>query len=297
MKKLDEKGNVAIILCFAMVMLLGFTAFALDIGLVYAEKAKLSNALDAAALAAVLELPQSSEKARDCAEEYLEKNNVDASLAVITISNDNKSIKISADKTVKHLFAPIIGIQSSDVEVSSKAVVVPAKTVTSGVRPFAVQMFDFSYGDLVTLKEGAGDGYNGNYGAVALGGRGSSIFKINALEGYDGTISVGDYIYTEPGNMAGAASSIKNYINSEDSSFDNFPRDSIRLWIIPLVDSLDVNGRGQIKVVGFGAFYVEDVNKKSGKIEINGRFIRFVANAAADEALEDTGLYGAKLSR
>lgn len=297
MKKLDDKGNVSIIFCLVITGLLGFTAYVADIGMVYAEKIKLSNALDSAALAAVLELPNNDAKAVAVAQDYLQKNGVDSSDTSITISDDHKSIKIDGDKNVRHLFAPIMGINSSNVNSKATAVVGPAKSISSGIRPFAVQVYDFSFGTEVTLKEDAGSGYSGNYGTVALGGRGSSVFESNSLYGYSGTITVGDYIDTETGNMAGAANSIKNYINGENSAFDKFPRDSIRLWTLPLVDTFQVNGRGQIQVVGFGEFYVESVSQKSGKIEVMGRFVKYVTNAQIDMALDDTGTYGAKLEK
>lgn len=297
MKKLDNKGNAMIILCLLITILLGFAAYVIDIGLIYAEKIKLSNAIDSASLAAVLELPNDDIKAKAVAIDYLQKNNVDPNQTIIVISEDHKSIQIEGVKSVNHLFAPIIGISSSNVNAKTKAVVAPAKSVKAGVRPFAIEAYNFSYGDLVTLKEGAGDGYHGNYGAVAIGGSGANVFRGNALYGYSGTISVGDYIDTEPGNIEGACNDIKNYINSEHSSFDNFPRDSIRLWTIPLVDSLVVNGQKSVLVVGFAAFYVEDVTKNSGKIEIQGRFIKFVSNSEIDMNLNDTGAYGAKLSK
>jgi len=297
MRKLDNKGNAAILLCLVVTALFGFTAFAVDIGLVYVEKTKLTQAMDAAALAGVLELPNDETLAKTVAAEYLQRNAVSPEGITITTSLDKRSIQIEGIKNIKHLFAPIIGIKSSNIKGLAQAVIGPAKSVTGGIRPFAVQIFDFAYGDLVTLKEDAGDGSTGNYGAIALGGRGSSIFKINALYGYAGTLSVGDYIDTEPGNMAGAANAIKNYINAEVSTYDNFPRDSIRVWTIPLVDTFQVNGRGEIKVVGFAAFYLEQIQGQSGQIEIQGRFVRFVANAEVDLNLTDTGLYGAKLSK
>ena len=49
MKKLDDKGNVAIILCLLITVLFAFTAYVVDVGMVYKEKIKLSNAIDAAA--------------------------------------------------------------------------------------------------------------------------------------------------------------------------------------------------------------------------------------------------------
>lgn len=297
MKKLKEKGNVSIILAILITGLLGFTSYVVDIGLVYAEKIKLSNAIDSAALAAVQELPGSDAFARAVAIDYLEKNNVLQSEVVITIASDHKSIQIDGVKNVKHLFAQIIGINSNNVKASTKAIVAPIKSVSSGIRPFAVEVFPFSYGGTVTLKEGGGAGYHGNYGAVALGGTGANVFKNNAIYGYNGTITVGDYIDTETGNMAGATNAIINYINSEQSTFNNFPRDSIRLWTIPLVNTLEVNGRGQVLVEGFGQFYVESAGNNSGKMEIVGRFIKYVRNGTVDTTLNDTGAYGSKLSK
>ena len=41
MKKLDNKGNVAIILCLVITVLLGFTAYVIDVGMIYVEKDKI----------------------------------------------------------------------------------------------------------------------------------------------------------------------------------------------------------------------------------------------------------------
>ena len=297
MKKLDNKGSAAILLSIVMVVLLGFTALVVDIGMVYAERTKLSNALDSAVLAATLELPNHPENAKATALEYLEKNNVDTTDTEVIIGEDHRSIEITGIKEVKHFFAPVLGILSSDTGAVTKAVIGPASSVDQGVRPFAVEKFPFQYGDTVVLKAGAKDGYHGNYGAVALGGTGASIFRDNALYGHRGTISVGDYIDTEPGNMAGATSAIRNYINAENSNFENFSRDSKRLWTIPLVDEVEPEGRDELLVVGFGQFYVEDVANAGGHTEITGRFVEFVTSATIDQDLENTGTYGAKLTR
>ncbi|SHI95930.1 Putative Flp pilus-assembly TadE/G-like [Clostridium cavendishii DSM 21758] len=297
MRKLDNKGNISIILCLLVTALFGFTAYVIDIGMLYVEKIKLSNAIDSAALAAALELPNDYIKSKSIAIEYLSKNNVDPNKAKVIISSDYKSIQISAVKNVNHIFASMIGIGNSEVNAKTKAIVAPIKSIKGGIRPLAVENYNFSYGDLVTLKEGAGDGYHGNYGVVALGGSGANVFRGNALYGYSGTISVGDYIDTEPGNIAGVCNDIKNFINSENSTFNNFPRSSIRLWTIPLVDSLVLDGKKSVLVVGFAEFYVENVNNRAGNIEINGRFIKYVLNSEVDENLSDTGAYGAKLSK
>lgn len=297
MRRLDNKGNVAIILCLLMIGLLGFTAFVVDIGIVYVERIRLTNAIDAAVLAAALELPKGEQSAKKVAEEYLQKNNVDTTQATVTIGADNKSIQIAAHKNVKHFFAQMIGINSSNVQETTKAIIGPGKLVNDGIRPLAVEAYDFPYGELVALKQGAGGGDNGNYGAVALGGQGANVFRINSLYGYSEKISVGDYINTETGNIASVCNDIQDYINSEQSTFDNFSRSSIRLWTIPLVNTLDVNGTKSVQVVGFAKFYVENVTGQSGKIEVSGRFIKYVSNSPIDNSLNDTGFYGVKLSK
>jgi hypothetical protein len=295
MKISNEKGNAAIILCLVVTALFGFMAYVADIGIVYIEKTRLSDAIDASILAASMELPDNKENAKQTAIEYLEKNNVDPNKAAITISPDGKRIQIDGTSYVKHLFAPMVGISGSNVKASATAILAPIKSVTGGVRPFAVESYNFCYGDLVTLKNGAGNGYNGNYGVVDLGGGGASTYKANALYGYNGTISVGNYIDTEPGDMSGATNEIIKYINTESSTFDNFPRNSIRLWILPIVDSLEVNGSSQVHIIGLGEFYVEGVGNNSGKMEIRGRFLRYVTKGETDMTIDDTGAYGVKL--
>jgi len=284
-------------MCVLMIGICGIAAFALDIGMIYTERSKLHNAIDAAALAAILELPSNEGKAISLAKGYLDKNGIDPIDTQISIGNNGKSISIEATNMVNHLFAPVIGINSSQINGTTKAIIGPIASTGKGIRPFAVEVFEFSYGDIVTLKQGAGDSYNGNFGVVALGGTGSSIYRSNALYGYKGSLKVGDFIKTETGNMAGATNEIKNYINSEVSTFKEFKRDSIRIWTLPLVNTLELNGRGEVQVMGFGQFYVESVDNKSGKIEITGRFVRYVTTGTIDVTLKDTGSYGAKLSR
>lgn len=297
MEKLKEReGSTAIIFCIAAAALFGFMALVIDIGLTYTEKTRLANAVDSAALAASLELPNNPDGARNVAKEYLQNNNVNPDNAVIGISSDNKSIQIDNYTSINHLFAPLIGINSSTVNGSATAQLSPIKSVTGGIRPFAVVIYDFVYGQKVTLKTGAGDSYEGNYGAVALGGTGSVVFRQNAIYGYSGTLTIGDYIDTEPGNMAGATNAIRDYINSENDSFENYSRNSIRLWTIPLIDALDGDGRMQVQIKGFAEFYVEAVSDVEGKTEITGRFVKYVTNGEIDEnSVIDTGLYATKL--
>ena len=169
----NEDGSVTIIMAVAMMMFMAIMAYVIDIGMVYAEGIKLSNALDAAALAAAMELPGDSVEALAVANEYLIENGIDLSQVTVEIGDEQKSIEISGKKEVNHYFAKVFGIDSTPINKKSKVALGAVKSVKGGIRPFAVEESDFQYGDLVTLKAGAGDGETGNYGALALGGSGA----------------------------------------------------------------------------------------------------------------------------
>ncbi len=115
------------------------------------------------------------------------------------------------------------------------------------------------------------------------------------MYGYDVELNVGDFVFTEPGNMAGMVNSLSYYINSIDESFEDFARDSDRVWTIPVFETMEVNGRTAIQIVGFAQFFVESAFKVRGKAEIHGRFIEYVTNGDIDPTLESTGVYGMKL--
>lgn len=293
----NEKGNISILVMVMMVVLLGSAGAAIDVGRAIIERTELSNALDYAALAGAQELPVDTTKAVQVAEDYLRQNGINPAAVDIVVSQDGKSIALNGNSDVAYTFLKVLGIDETTVKANSKVILGAAQSVKGGLRPFAVEDFPYQYGALVTLKQGAGDGYHGNYGVVALGGSGSSIYEYNAFYGYDGEIAIGDEISTEPGNMANVSNQLQTYINGIPHTFDSHPRDSERLWTVPLVDTLIVSGRNTVTVTGFAQVFVENIGKKAGKIEIQARFVRFVVNGDIDVSLVDRGTYGVKLVR
>lgn len=112
------------------------------------------------------------------------------------------------------------------------------------------------------LKEGGGDGTNGNYGGLELCGSGASTYLSNIINAYDGPLSVGDYVSTEPGNMSGPTSQGINTLIRECNhvpkcTYDNYEPDCPRIITVVVVDSLAVNGRKDVKTVGFATFSKE----------------------------------------
>lgn len=291
----DEKGSVTVLVSLLVVALMGMLALVTDVGVVYAEKAKLSKAIDAAILAGGQELPGSISAARTVMETYLVANGVDINDVTITIAGDGKSASIVATKQVDHYFAKVLGFNQTGINETSKIELGNAASAVGGIRPFGVTKYDFQYGDQVVLKTNGGDGYHGNFGGLALGGSGACNLIGNALYGYESEIKVGDYIDTEPGNMASMINPIKNYIGQFNETFETFDRNSGRVWTVLVVDSMEVNGRSAVEVVGFAQFFVEEIKKKSGKAQITGRFVRYVTNGDIDHSLDDTGVYAMRL--
>ncbi len=65
---------------------------------------------------------------------------------------------------------------------------------------------------------------------------------------------------------------------------------------VPILDDMDVAGREEVVVVGFAAFFIEDIEKKAGQAEVTGRFVQYTTNGELDEDAPDLGLYAMKLN-
>lgn len=116
----DQHGAAAVLVALLMVPMLGFTAITVDIGKVYAERSRLQIAADAAALAV----------AQDCARgacgdmlatasSMVSANDGGASSAQPVLSNSPLSVTVTGDKPTTHWFAPVLGIDATNVQASA----------------------------------------------------------------------------------------------------------------------------------------------------------------------------------
>lgn len=115
-----EDGAVAIIAGISITFLLLMSAFVLDLGYVYVEKSRLQNALDAAALAAAQELPD-TEAARVAAAEYMEKNGYRADDIEITFTESDNVITVEGVKKIEYNIAKIVGFDYTTIKHYAKA--------------------------------------------------------------------------------------------------------------------------------------------------------------------------------
>lgn len=289
----NEKGAVAVLATLAMVAMLGLTALVVDIGLLHLNKAQLSNMVDSAALAGVRDLPVSPYQAFATSKAFAGFNGKEDDTITTYIGSGNTTLRVEASRTVPMLFAKVLGFSESVVTATATAAISTVSSV-SGVVPLGVEQEKFTYGVTYSLKKGGGDGYTGNYGALALGGTGADNYSYNIENNYTGpALKVGDIVITETGNMVGPTDhGVKKRIDKDPyATFDSVAKGSPRLIIVPIVDSLDQTGRSPIKVVGFAAFFLE--GSQSGIVK--GRFIRTFTNESTPGPAQDFGLYNVRL--
>jgi Flp pilus assembly protein TadG len=115
-----ERGAAAVTLALLLIPLLGFAAIAVDVGALYAERARLQVAADAAAIAV----------AQDCsrgncgdmlatAQSLITANDGDGTAAHPELSNDPLSVTVTGSTPKEHWFAPVLGYDSTAVEATA----------------------------------------------------------------------------------------------------------------------------------------------------------------------------------
>lgn len=293
----SQKGTSIVLFALVFTVLAGCAALVFDIGIVVIEKAKTQNACDAAALAGINELGSNPDNALSVAQTYLTANGIQLSEATVSISGDNKSITVTSTRNVNYVFAKILGFNNQNVIATSVAKIAPISGVLTGVRPFGIADQTLVYGQQYILKNGAGNGNNGNYGLLALCGNGANAVSNNILNGYNGSLNVGDSIDTEPGNETDpVTSSVQALINQDPSStFNNFQPNSPRIITVIIVDTLNVNGRKPVTIRGFTSFFLENIDNSGGHAQVTGRFIKRFIDGITSDTQTNYGLVSGKL--
>ena len=282
----NEKGAIFVWLIVNIVLLMGILAFVADVGLIYFTRQKMVNAVDTAALAGARFLNEDANKAKAEAAKIAEQNGLLSS--EVTVNYDPlfpNHISVDAQRVVKLIFAPLLGFNEKLITAHARAAIENITSVKGAV-PFGVaDNNDFQYNQLYKLKVGPGESEGGNFGCLALGGKGADVYRNNIKYGYDGTVSLDQIIQTQPGNMAGPTQDGVTYRLGQCKDgcvFDNFKPGCPRFIIAPVVEAEDVlKGRSEVQVIGFAAFFLEGTEtigegKKAGHYVV-GRFIKWVA--------------------
>lgn len=131
-----ERGAVSVITALLMVVLLGFTALVVDVGMAYAEKAQLQNGADAAALAVAQECarnlastscstvsPLAGDFANENANDHLsnvQSTVLDKAAGTVTVTTGAQEAGGEPNR-ISLSFARVLGIESAEVGARASA--------------------------------------------------------------------------------------------------------------------------------------------------------------------------------
>ncbi|MDD2433345.1 MAG: pilus assembly protein TadG-related protein [Clostridia bacterium] len=299
----EKKGAVAVLMALALTTLLGVTALVVDVGMVYLHNLKVSNAVDAAALAGIQALPANPDLAYQLAESFALKNGVAPEDVNIQITADQRGINVQARKTVDYFFAQILGFSSINVGQSAGAKVENLSAVVGAV-PLCIENQELIYNEAYLLKSGAGGKpdeaqHSGWFGALSLGGHGAKAYENNLKFGYQAELKVGDLWEIESGNMSGPTTRGIEYRlaqckHTPACTSESFVRNCPCLVMVPVVQ---LCGKEIVKVQGFALFFLESVEGQGRDNNVWGKFLRLhlPGEITAEEA-GDYGVYSSHLT-
>ena len=114
-----ERGQALPLFILVMIALLAMVGLAIDAGRLYVARAELVRALDSAALAGVVELPD-LDAAEQKAAAYFDDNEDLATLSFPSSQNENQ-FKVQGMRNVNFLFIRVLGFSDMDVKATAAA--------------------------------------------------------------------------------------------------------------------------------------------------------------------------------
>ncbi|TFV80224.1 hypothetical protein E4P40_17770 [Blastococcus sp. CT_GayMR20] len=282
----DERGATAVMFALLLVPMLGFAAIAVDVGALYAEKARLQVAADAAAIAV----------AQDCsrgacgdmlatAQALITANDGEGTASYPVLSNDPLSVTVVGSTPKEHWFAPVLGHDSTAVSAtatvgwgspSAGTAVLPLtfswcsfKAQTGGGLPSTTTVHTINLSK--TDEVGQCTGPSGNF---VPGGFGFLEADSGACEV---TSAIGEPLQSEPGESPPQGCT--------SADFAAFVGQTV---LLPIFDEYGGTGNGAwYRVYGYAAFrltgysftgqFKTDPKPCSGNVRcVTGYFTRFV---------------------
>ena len=149
MKGMNSKsGYVLVTVAVLLVVLLGFTALAVDVGVLYGARTQGQGAADAAALAGAFTFvlnplaPQPATAQNEATQAAVANkvmgNSITAGQVSVNVDTGNKRVTVTINRTEPTLFAKVLNIASVDVGVHATAEASPNATGASCVKPWFI---------------------------------------------------------------------------------------------------------------------------------------------------------------
>ena len=114
-----ERGAVAVIVAFMMVLLLGFAAIGIDVGSIYSDQQQLQNGADAGALAIAESCQRGS--CVNTADKYAKANKLDGQATGTMLSNTAGTVTVQTSSTHQNWFAGVLGMPTTALRARASA--------------------------------------------------------------------------------------------------------------------------------------------------------------------------------
>lgn len=287
MKPHREDGQTIVVFVVFLTVLLCFVGVLIDGGMYYVERRNMQGTADAAALAAVRELPRSTSSAYARANEYVNTHNdqADGDLTQFQLSDANRRVRVTVQKTGTQNFGLLLGMGAPTIGANATARV-QMMGARPGMLPIAFMRDSFTIGENEEIKWDNPGG--GNRGAIAPEmqpncneASGANDFRdLIKGEEYGGidacATPIAETLDTEPGQMAGAtrqgfdARLAGNHQDFDDvfaidpvTGFHTIEDiDSPRIGIVPIIENANgsntwPNGRSSpVRIIGYMIVYI-----------------------------------------
>lgn len=293
----SERGSVVIIVVLAMVVLIGFTALAVDGGNLYFHKTRLQDIADSTALAAAIEIGETTSKNEDVkkkaafnkALDYSPKNKLTVltsnlgSYSATLEDNENEpgtmnvnfpdgvnEVKVDLKLDTNLFFAGIFGKTTIPINVSATARLDQASEETGRIMPLSFFWDTYQKNTFYQISLDPGNAQKGNFGYMDYE---PADFKDYLFKGYPGTLTVGQEVPTYTGADVGQIDPAIEYrinkclsehtpVCTYDTVKTNHP-DCPRLVVVPIIDGFFTSkGKSYVKIKGFAEFFIDSYKDK-----------------------------------
>jgi hypothetical protein len=278
--------------------------------------------VDSAVLAGANYLPDNPTKAASTALQLAQINGLTSSeVTSNTVAADDLSITMQAHRTVPYIFAKVLGLTSGTVSVSASAAPQFPPTTVGATSPSQIPQGGDNNGNNGTTCSNIGDcqlvpiGLDsnttytdgtqivlqqgqvgaGNWDLLALGGVGGNNLRGNIANGYNGEVTVGDSVTTEPGKKVGPVDQgFQDRLDTASSmdptgTYSSHALNNPRVMVLPVVNWQNPNGRTTVPVTAFASVWLDSYS--GGQVTVH--FIsQVIANSFGDPSAPFFGSRG-----
>lgn len=311
----NSNGQVVVIVALLITAVIGMTALVVDMGSLYEDRRTLQGVADAAALAGVQELPESTSAARDTAISNIEKNYYDENDNIIVDIQfdsfmgvpDTKIIVTVSNPDSPVIFGRVYGADSVDIGATATAIVGSPLSYGNHVVPWGLTEGDYEYGQELTLKYGAPpENSPGNFGALRIDPGGANTAYENGIKyGCKTPLEIGDWISVLPGNRVGPTEvGVTGRIALEpdgvwtdpisdlyDDDF-NLERYDSQFIIIPIISHWPQGSSGDVQILDFKPFIISNYVPAGGHAFVEGIFLKsaLIVTEGGIGGIDQTGI-------